>query len=83
MTSNRKVPNTKPRVPNGATQRMAAYRQRMRGRGLRPVQIWLPDMRDPAFLSLIARECDVIAASNVGTDVLLKELELVHEWPTY
>jgi Protein of unknown function (DUF3018) len=83
VMSKRKISGIKPHVSHGAAQRMATYRQRMRGRGLRPVQIWLPDMRDPALLSQIMRECDAIAASNAGGDTMLRELELVHEWPAY
>lgn len=29
--------------------KVRTYRQRMRARGLRPVQIWVPDTRTPAF----------------------------------
>jgi Protein of unknown function (DUF3018) len=27
---------------------MASYRSRLRSRGLRPVQVWVPDLRDPS-----------------------------------
>jgi hypothetical protein len=29
--------------------KVRTYRQRMRARGLRPIQIWVPDTRTPAF----------------------------------
>ena len=29
--------------------KVQAYRERMRARGLRPVQIWVPDTRTPEF----------------------------------
>lgn len=29
--------------------KVGAHRQRLRQRGLRPVQIWLPDVRSPEF----------------------------------
>ena len=31
-----------------ATRKMASYRSRLRSRGLRPVQVWVPDLHDPA-----------------------------------
>lgn len=34
----------KPKTPQ---QRMAARRKRLRAEGLRPVQYWLPDLRNP------------------------------------
>ena len=30
-------------------EKVRAYRERMRARGLRPIQIWVPDVRSPAF----------------------------------
>lgn len=33
------------------SERVRAYRQRMREQGLRLIQIWVPDVRDPDFSS--------------------------------
>lgn len=30
--------------------KVRAHRKRLRQQGLRPIQIWVPDMRSPAFL---------------------------------
>jgi len=30
-------------------EKVRAHRQRLRRRGLRPIQIWVPDVRSPAF----------------------------------
>ena len=35
--------------PRNTRDKVRAYRERMRARGLRPVQIWLPDTRTAAF----------------------------------
>ena len=43
----------KPRTPQ---QRMASRRERLRAQGLRPVQHWVPDLRDPKVLAEIRRE---------------------------
>jgi hypothetical protein len=43
----------KPRTPR---QRMASRRERLRAQGLRPVQHWVPDLRDPKVLAQIRRE---------------------------
>jgi hypothetical protein len=43
----------KPRTPQ---QRMASRRERLRAQGLRPVQHWVPDLRDPNVLAQIRRE---------------------------
>jgi hypothetical protein len=39
------------------------HRARLRARGLRPIQIWVPDVRSPAFRSEAHRQSAAIAAS--------------------
>ena len=48
-----KKTKAKPRTPQ---QRMASRRERLRAQGLRPVQHWVPDLRDPKVLAQIRRE---------------------------
>lgn len=43
-------------LPRSPRQRMAARRERLRAQGLRPVQHWVPDLRDPSILKEIRRE---------------------------
>ena len=45
-----------------ARVRVAAHRQRLRGQGLRPVQIWIPDTRSEAFTEAAHQQS--IAASR-------------------
>ena len=39
------------------------HRQRLRGLGLRPIQIWVPDVRAPAFRAAARRQSLAVAAS--------------------
>jgi len=39
------------------------HRERLRAQGLRPIQIWVPDVRSPAFRSEAHRQSSAIAAS--------------------
>jgi hypothetical protein len=39
------------------------HRERLRAQGLRPIQIWVPDVRSPAFRSDAHRQSAAIAAS--------------------
>ncbi len=41
-------------------------RKRLRRRGLRPIQIWVPDVRAPAFRSEAHRQSLAVAASSSG-----------------
>ena len=42
------------------------YRQRMRARGLRPVQIWVPDTRTAAFVTEAHRQSLAVAQSPLA-----------------
>lgn len=46
-----------------ARQRVAAHRARLRRQGLRPVQIWVPDVRAPGFAAEAHRQSALAAAS--------------------
>jgi len=45
--------------------RMRGYRARMRASGLRPVQIWVPDVRTPRLAEEAKRQ-SLLAASAAG-----------------
>lgn len=40
-----------------------AHRERLRARGLRPIQIWVPDTRSPAFKLAAHRQSRLVAQS--------------------
>lgn len=55
-----------PPVANSKTSRdkVQAHRARLRARGLRPIQIWVPDVRSSAFRSEAHRQSLAVATSQ-------------------
>lgn len=51
-----------------STQRSSEYRQRMRQRGYRPVQVWVPDVRSEEFAAEAHREALALAEADRGSD---------------
>jgi antidote-toxin recognition MazE-like antitoxin len=48
------------------------HRKRLRSQGLRPIQIWVPDVRAPSFRSAAYRQSLAVAASaRAGEDQAL------------
>ena len=47
-----------------ARDRVTEHRQRLRARGLRPVQIWVPDVRAPEFVEEAHRQSAAVAAAE-------------------
>lgn len=50
----------------GSHDKVRAYRERMRARGLRPIQIWVPDIRTAAFRSEAHRQSLAVARSALA-----------------
>lgn len=50
------------------SERVGSYRQRLRAQGLRPVQIWVPDVRSPEFAAEAHRQAAAVAASEHADD---------------
>jgi hypothetical protein len=52
-------------VPKPATvaQRVGDHRRRLRAQGLRPIQIWVPDVRSPQFAQQAHEQSMAVAAS--------------------
>lgn len=48
--------------------KVRAHRDRLRAQGLRPIQIWVPDVRAPAFRSQAHRQSQAVAASDYAQD---------------
>mgnify|MGYP000595619446 CR=1 FL=1 len=48
--------------------RVAEYRRRMRERGYRPVQVWVPDVRSDAFAAEAHRQSLRLAAADHARD---------------
>jgi len=43
--------------------KVRAHRRRLRQQGLRPIQIWVPDLRSPAFVAEARRQSLAVANS--------------------
>ena len=60
--------------------KVRAHRERLRRRGLRPIQIWVPDVRSRRFAREAHRQSLLI-----GTDTLERKeqefVDAVSEWP--
>jgi hypothetical protein len=52
-----------PTRPRPSRDKVRAYRQRLRSQGLRPIQMWVPDVRSPAFAAEAHRQALAVAAS--------------------
>lgn len=68
------------KTPTPPAKRMANYRQRMRAQGLRPVQIWMPDTKDPAFIAECRRQAAALAAYDPAGEELMDFVEKVMDW---
>jgi antidote-toxin recognition MazE-like antitoxin len=64
----------------GSRDKVRAYRERLRRRGLRPIQIWVPDVRSRTFLRESHRQSLLVA-----NDVLERDdqgfVDAISEWP--
>ncbi len=49
-------------------ERVRQHREKLRRLGLRPVQIWVPDVRTPEFVVQAHRQSAAIAASELEAD---------------
>lgn len=49
-------------------ERVREHRERLRAQGLRPIQIWVPDVRAPEFAAEAHRQSAAIAASEQDAD---------------
>jgi antidote-toxin recognition MazE-like antitoxin len=58
------TPEKKARV----SERVQNHRKRLRAQGLRPVQIWVPDVRSQEFASEAHRQSAAVAASGHAAD---------------
>ena len=57
-------------MPSGSKRRstsrekVRAHRKRLRARGLRPIEFWLPDIRTAAFAAEAHRQSQLVARSQ-------------------
>jgi hypothetical protein len=72
--------STSPKKPAAQTpqQHMASRRDRLRAQGLRPVQHWVPDLRDPKVLEEIRRE-GALLSQHPENDVIDNWLDTMRD----
>jgi len=68
------------RPAKSSKEKVKAHRLRLRKQGLRPIQIWVPDVRSKAFARQARRESLAIANSPQEADDL-KFIASVSDWP--
>lgn len=49
--------------PKSVRVKVAEHRDRLRAQGLRPIQIWVPDVRSPSFREQARRQSQAVATS--------------------
>ena len=55
-------------TPKSSRLKVQNHRARLRKQGLRPIQIWAPDVRAPAFRAEAHRQSLAVAASAAARD---------------
>jgi hypothetical protein len=60
----------RPASPLATREKVKAHRERLRAQGLRPIQIWVPDVRSPHFAEEARRQSLALANSPDDADDL-------------
>lgn len=53
-----------PSYPKSSREKVQAHRERLRRQGLRPIQIWVPDVGAATFLAEARRQSAAVAAGR-------------------
>jgi hypothetical protein len=64
-----------------STEKVRAYRQRLRRRGMRPIQIWVPDVRSRSFVRQAHRQ-SLLVATSASEREDQKFVDAISEWPS-
>ena len=63
--------------PKTVRVKVREHRERLRAQGLRPIQIWVPDVRSPSFREQARRQSQAVAASaHAAAPVVEKDVEI-------
>lgn len=57
-----------PQNDPSVSRRVSEYRKRMRAQGMRPIQLWVADVRAPGFAAEAHRQATAVAASEHAAD---------------
>ena len=55
---------TSPNSPKTSRDKVRKHRARLRRQGLRPIQIWVPDVRSPTFAAQARRQSLAVSKSR-------------------
>ena len=61
-------------------RKVREHRQRLRAQGMRPIQIWVPDVHSPEFAAEARRQCLLVNASAEEAEIQAF-IDSVVEWP--
>jgi hypothetical protein len=64
---------------SSSRSKVARHRESLRSKGLRPIQIWVPDPRNPAFQAEAERQSHLVAAARDEAEIE-EFLERVTDW---
>ena len=64
----------------GSRRRVREHRERLRAQGLRPVQIWVPDVNAEGFAAEAHRQSRAVAVSDAADDDQAF-VDSISEWP--
>jgi hypothetical protein len=66
--------------PKPSRDKVRSYRERLRAQGLRPIQVWVPDVTTPAFRSEARRQSKLVAENAHEADEQAF-IDSISEWP--
>ena len=61
-------------------RKVREHRERLRAQGMRPIQIWVPDVHSPEFAAEARRQSLLVAQSPEEPDIQAF-IDSVYEWP--
>jgi hypothetical protein len=64
-----------------SSEKVRAYRERLRRRGMRPIQIWVPDVRSRRFAREAHRQ-SLLVANSAREREDQDFVDAVSEWPS-
>jgi hypothetical protein len=77
----KRVMEDRPMPASQVRKRVAAHRADLRRRGLRPIQIWVPDTRAPGFAEEARRQSRLVDADRAEFDEVMDFIEHNSAWP--
>ena len=63
-----------------STQKMRQYRERLKASGLRPIQLWVPDVRSQKIINEVRKQSVRVSSDSKEPDIMkLVESVMDHE----